>query len=173
MQIDTATAAFAKLETQSTRPTAARRNPREETIVRNIVATVLCVGAALAGTVLFGGAQAGDYYYGATSGYGRHSGGYRHHRVWYPTDCCFRKVTRHETRSHFSRIDEGYGAPYYSSRRYAPRYSDYAPRYSYYHDAPRYRARHYARYADDCFTRRKRVYDDWGGWRWTAQRVCY
>lgn len=120
-----------------------------------------------------GPAHAGGYGYG---GYGGYYGGgyYRHHRVWYSTDCCFKKIVRHERSSRLVRIDEGIGYGDYYGHRYS-RYYD-VPRYSYshYYDYPRrhYSDYGYASYSRACYRTRTRVRDGWGGWIWASERVC-
>lgn len=154
-------------------------------------ATALAVLCALSTLAVPNLARAGDLY---GDGYGR-SG---HHRVWYSTDCCFKKVIRHEESSRLVRIDSGYddgyrssygrdryyGVPRYavSEYSYGPRYTydrdyGYRTRYSDYDDyayRPRYRAYStYAAFEQRCYTRRTPIADAWGGWVWGKERVCY
>jgi hypothetical protein len=147
--------------------------------------SVLCLSVlALLGAVV--PAKAGDYY---SNGYGnggyyngyRNGGYYNGYRnggygnVYYSSRCCYQKVIRHETTSHFVRLDEGgsyYGGNGYYGRPY---------RSSYYYDRPRYIGygnggysgySGYSAYAQSCYSQRVRVDDGRGGWVWSLRRVC-
>ena len=132
-----------------------------------------CVLVSLA--ILTSPAKAGDYY---EDGYSRH----RHSgNVWYSSDCCYKKVIRHERSVRYVPVDEErryerhgyYDRPYRSSSYYDTprRYVDdsYVPRrydsYSSYSSG-------YSSYADSCYTRRAQVEDGRGGWVWGVRRVC-
>ena len=147
--------------------------------------SIACVLASLSMTEI---TKAGDYY---DDGYYRP----RSRSVWYSSDCCYKRVTRHS--SYYVRTDDDYDRrssyddypryrrSYYSDyapRRYyddyAPRryYSDYAPRryyngYSYSGYSSGYSS--YANYSETCTWRRTRIDDGRGGWVWGARRVCY
>lgn len=130
--------------------------------------------------------------------YPRYRDGYyprrRPGRVWYSSDCCYKKIVRHERTSRYVRIHRqhryGYYAPPYRPYR---TYRPYRP-YSYYSrppvqsgeyyvvppqrplPPPRYQGGYSAydayNYVPDCTQRRVRVLDGRGGWVWGSRQVC-
>jgi hypothetical protein len=147
-------------------------------------------------------AKAGDYYYGGSGYYGdgyyrgssyddgyyrrRHyDDGYyrpRHRSVWYSSNCCYRKVVRHERSVRYVPTDYGYRSSDYNDGYYRRSYR------SGYYERPYYRHRYYSDYYerpyrsyryynagyssyDSCYGGRVRVADGRGGWVW-GRRVC-
>lgn len=122
-------------------------------------------------------AKAGDYY---DDGYyrPRHSSS-----TWYSSDCCYKKIVRHERSVHYRRLhDEGYyDRNGYYDRPYRHGYSyDRPRRYGYDSYVPRryvtdgyYRNGGYASYADSCYRRKVPIADDRGGWVWGTKSNCY
>ncbi len=141
--------------------------------------STLFVGAMALLGLTVSSASAGEYYRG---GYG---GG-----VSYSSSCCYQKVVRHYSTTRYVRVnDHHYHRPAYQSAYYVspPRryvYDNYyaPPRYDHYQAPARYVS--YGRYGygggyatrvsygPECYTRRARVYDGYGGWVWVARRVC-
>jgi hypothetical protein len=153
------------------------------TMGRVLSAFVLSGLLSLINAVAPSAAAAGDYY----------SSGYRSYERPYSSNCCYRRVVRYERvdsndykRPHYRRHYSTYYGPsdYESSRSvttnyYDPpdRYRSYPSRsyYSSYDDS--YNSRSYTdqsrrRYADGCYLRRYKVYDDGGGWVWGSRTVC-
>jgi hypothetical protein len=160
-----------------------------------------CVLLALGGFV--GPASAGggfDGYYERYRDYPRYRDGYhprRHHgRVWYSSDCCYKKIVRHERTSRYVRIHRQhrygyYEPPYRPYRPYRPYGEGYYSRppmqYGEYYvvppqpplPPPRYQGGYSAydaynayNYVPDCTQRRVRVLDGRGGWVWGSRQVC-
>ena len=106
--------------------------------------------------------------------------GYHRHRsnnVWYSSDCCYKKVVRHERSVHYRRIDNDgyYDRPSYYDQPYRRSYTNYdTPRR---YDTDRYYSGYsnyssYSSYADSCYLRSVRIDDNRGGWVWGTRRVC-
>jgi hypothetical protein len=177
--------------------------------MHRIVFAFLCSGVLACLALIATPASAGDYYGGggyygdSYRGYGdgyyrsRYSGngyyrsrysddGYyrpRHRNVWYSSNCCYRKLVRHERSVRYVREDYGYRSSYYDGG-----YSRRSYRSGYY-ERPSYRQRYYSDYYqrpyrsyrysnagylsyDNCYGGRVRVADGRGGWVW-GRRVCY
>lgn len=142
--------------------------------MRRIAFAVLC-SCVLVSISFVAPAKAGDYredsYYR-----NRHSG-----NVWYSSDCCYKKIVRHERSVRYVPVDEErryerhgyYDRPYRSSSYYdtTRSYSEgsYAPRR---YDSSYGYSNNYSSYADSCHTRQVRVEDGRGGWVWGVKRVC-
>jgi hypothetical protein len=127
-------------------------------------------------------AKAGDYY---EDGYG-----YRHRHssnVWYSSNCCYRKVVRHERRVRYVRVDEE--RPYYRDRYHERPYRR-SYHSGYYSDVPRsytstsyvsrgyvdrgyYPYDGYRNYTESCYRRRVPILDGRGGWVWGYRSSCY
>ena len=102
--------------------------------MRRITWVVLCSCMLAAIALASSPARAGDYYYGdgyygggyRSSGYYNDGYSYRprwHHRsVWYSSNCCYRKVVRHERSVRY--VPEGYGyrSGYYDGGYYRRSY---------------------------------------------------
>lgn len=121
--------------------------------------------------ILTSPAKAGDYN---DDGYYRH----RHSsNVWYSSNCCYKKIVRHERSVRYVPVDEdrSYERHGYYERPYRQSYSYAAPR-RYVDDSygPRRYDSYsgYSSYADSCYTRRVQVEDGHGGWVWGVRRVC-
>jgi hypothetical protein len=85
-------------------------------------------------------AKAGDYY----------DGGYHHHRyssnVWYSSNCCYKKIVRHERSVRYVPTERPYYRDgYYERPRYRGSYYDRPYRSSYYSDRHYYRSGYYER----------------------------
>ncbi len=143
--------------------------------MRRIVFAVLSACVLVSLGLLTSPAKAGDYN---EDGYYRH----RHSdNVWYSSNCCYRKVVRHERSVRYERVDEersyerhgyydrSYRQSYYSDtpRRY--RDDSYAPRHYGYSGYSGYSG--YASYANSCD--RRRIADGRGGWVWGVRADCY
>lgn len=141
--------------------------------MRRIAFAFLCSFAFVSFAFLTSPAKAGEYY-------GEGSYRHRHHHSSYSTNCCYRKVVRHEHSVRYERLrDEGYNDGYHQrsrhhhhnyNRSYRRGYdSDYRPRRHYvgsYNEG-------YRGYARSCHWRRVQLADARGGWVWGAERVCY
>ena len=140
------------------------------------IAYVILCSCLLVFTVLLAGpARAGDY----RDGYyrdGYNSGRYyrsryhraRHPRVWYSSNCCYRKIVRHVRSVRYVRVRprHRYYGRYYNRPRYRVSYYDVPPR--------RYDG--YDGYADRgyrCHRRRVRAIDAYGEQVWTVSTRCY
>ena len=149
-----------------------------------IAALCSCVLVSLG--VLANPAKAGDYY----------GDGYRHRHsdnVWYSSDCCYKKIVRHERSVRYSRIQDErryerhgyYDRPYRPSYTYdSPRRYDYSytPRrsvydgyngYNGYNGYSGYAGIAYSSHADSCYRRRVPIEDGRGGWVWGVKANCY
>lgn len=160
---------------------------------------ILCSCVLLALGVFVSPARAGggydSYYDGPRDGYypRRHQG-----RVWYSSDCCYKKIVRHERSARYVRIEpyrrhSYYEPPYRPYRPYRPYSEGYAPpppRYGEYYvvppqpgvplPPPRYEGGYGSynsayssyNYAPECYRRRVPVLDGRGGWVWGFKQVC-
>lgn len=132
----------------------------------------LCACLLVSFGILSTPAKAGEYYNG---GYYRHPG-----NVWYSSNCCYRKVVRHERSVRYVAVE--HERSYYPSSHYGYSSSYYARpyRHSYYADQPRryvddgyYGSRSYDSYASNCYRRKVQVLDGRGGWVWGSRSSCY
>lgn len=137
------------------------------------VALSTCVLVSLA--ILTSPAKAGDYY---GDGYSRP----RHSNAWYSSDCCYKKIVRHERSVHYRRVDEDryHDRSSYQDRSYRRSYTYESPRryvndgYSRYgYSRPGYSSSGYSSYADSCHRHRVQIDDGRGGWVWGAKINCY
>lgn len=159
--------------------------------MRRVVSALLsaCVLVSLA--ILTSPAKAGDYY---DDGYYRPRHSYNYN-TYYSTDCCYKKIVRHERSVHYRRLndesyyDRPYRHSYYAPPSYRPSYYDRPYRSSYTYDSPRrygydsYVSRGYvssysnyptySSYADSCYQRSVPIADDRGGWVWGTKTRCY
>lgn len=143
--------------------------------MRRIAFAALCSCVLVSISFVTSPAKAGDYN---ENGYyrQRHSG-----NVWYSSNCCYKKIIRHERSVRYVPVDEErrnerhgyYDRPYRSSSYYDTprRYVDdsYTTRR---HDGYSRYSGSYSSYADSCYTRRVQVEDGRGGWVWGVKRVC-
>ena len=141
--------------------------------MRRVVSALLgaCVLVSLG--LVTGSAKAGDYY---DDGYYRS----RHSNSWTSSDCCYKKIVRHERNVHYRRLENEsyYDRPRYDDRSYRQSYYD-RPYRSYTYETPRryvdsysgYSS--YSSYADSCYKRSVPIADNRGGWVWGTKSNCY
>ncbi len=126
---------------------------------------MLCVLASLA--FLSGPAKAGDYVGDRPV---------RHARVWYTSDCCYRKIVRDVTAVRYvpvRRVHRRYRSAYYRPYRYRRSWRYRQPRYGSAYGAwlgPRWR---YVKYVPPPDCRLVRLTDGAGGWVWARRAGCF
>lgn len=153
--------------------------------MRRVMSALLSACVLVSLSILTGPAKAGDYY---DDGYSRPRHSYN---TWSSSDCCYKKVVRHERSVHYRRLhDEGYydrphRQSYYDRPSYRQSYYDRPYRSSYTYDSPRrygydsyVSSRYsgysgYSSYADNCYKRSVPIGDDRGGWVWGTKSRCY
>ncbi len=133
--------------------------------MRRVVLCVLsfCVLACLA--FLGGPAKAGDDYAYRPP---------RQSRVWYTTDCCYRKIVREVTAVRYVRVNRSYRPYRHSYYRPYSRYRPWRNLDGRYHAWPRQRAVgwRYANYLPPPDCRLVRVIDFDGSWIWARRAGC-
>ena len=135
--------------------------------MRRVVSCVLsfCVLASLA--FLGGPANAGDDYAYRPQ---------RQTRVWYTSDCCYRKIVRDVTTVRYvrvKRIHRRYRTAYHRPYRYRRPWHYHQPHYGSAYGAwngPRWR---YANYLPPPDCRLVRLTDGAGGWIWARRAGCF
>lgn len=145
--------------------------------MRHVVFAILSACVLFSLGVVTSPAKAGEYN---DDGYYRH----RHSsNVWYSSNCCYRKVVRHERSVRYERVynERSYERHGYYERPYRRSYTYDTPRrYEDYSYVPRrhvsYDYSGYASYAGyssyDNLCRRHRMSDGRGGWVWAVRAGC-
>ena len=143
--------------------------------MRRVVSVVMSACVLISLAILTGPAKAGDYY---DDGYYRQ----RHSSSWSSSDCCYKKIVRHERSVHYRRLNDEsyYDRPRYDERPYRRSYTYDTPRryydnrhYDNRYSRSSYYGSNYSSYADSCYRRSVPIADNRGGWVWGTKSNCY